>query len=287
MRRSNEAAGSTSAYLIGRWGSSAFMLSTTAVVDVARGLVLLYGIGTSALPSWDPRMGRSNLMGGLAGSGRQAKRTCELTSSIVPRGTPFHRRVELEFPPIAIGLEQLSCRCCIPGPAEFSSVNPDAVQDHGQTACQCDDGPFYAAPLGDLHRPGLCRTHQHALGCLVEHGPHHLVPAARYGAWAVSFTRLMPGARQSEHRSNRLGFAEAGGHIDGGTIGQRHHRPDARHRHQAPAHLVVPDHSKHAPAAPTMPTLRPKLRRVPRRSLSTAMAFDCKSLRWVSSIRSF
>src|SRR5262249_43142627 len=60
----------TSASLIGRWGSSAFRLSTTAVVDVARGLVLLYGIGTSALPSWDPRMGRSNLMGGLAGSGR-------------------------------------------------------------------------------------------------------------------------------------------------------------------------------------------------------------------------
>src|SRR5262245_47324595 len=62
-----------SAYLIGRLGSSAFRLSTTAVVDVARGLVLLYGIGTSALPSWDPRMGRSNLIGGLAGSGRQVQ----------------------------------------------------------------------------------------------------------------------------------------------------------------------------------------------------------------------
>src|SRR5208282_2899330 len=34
-------------------------------------------------------------------------------------------------------------------------------------------------------------------------------------------------------------------------------------------------------------TLRPKLRKVPRRSLSMAMAFDCSSLRWVSSIRSF
>src|SRR5262249_27861665 len=63
----------TSASLIGRLGSSAFRLSTTAVVDVARGLVLLYGIGTSALPSWDPRMGWSNLMGGLAGSGRQVQ----------------------------------------------------------------------------------------------------------------------------------------------------------------------------------------------------------------------
>ena len=38
---------------------------------------------------------------------------------------------------------------------------------------------------------------------------------------------------------------------------------------------------------PTMPTLRPKLRKVPRRSLSMAVALDCSSLRWVRSIRSF
>jgi hypothetical protein len=31
---------------IGRLGSSAFRQSTTAAVEVARGLVLLYGIGT-------------------------------------------------------------------------------------------------------------------------------------------------------------------------------------------------------------------------------------------------
>ena len=35
-------------------------------------------------------------------------------------------------------------------------------------------------------------------------------------------------------------------------------------------------------AVPTMPTLRPKLRKVPRRSFSMAIAFDCNSLRWVS-----
>jgi hypothetical protein len=32
-----------------------------------------HGIGTSALPSWDPRMGWSNLIGGLAGSDRQVQ----------------------------------------------------------------------------------------------------------------------------------------------------------------------------------------------------------------------
>ena len=35
-------------------------------VDVARGIVLLFGIGTKALPSWDSRTRRNNLLGGLA-----------------------------------------------------------------------------------------------------------------------------------------------------------------------------------------------------------------------------
>ena len=35
-------------------------------VDVARGLVLLFGIGTRALPSWGSRTRRNNLLGGLA-----------------------------------------------------------------------------------------------------------------------------------------------------------------------------------------------------------------------------
>jgi hypothetical protein len=34
-------------------------------VDVARGLVLLFGIGSRALPSWDSRTRRNNLLGGL------------------------------------------------------------------------------------------------------------------------------------------------------------------------------------------------------------------------------
>src|SRR5207247_7613425 len=35
-------------------------------VDVAHGLVLLFGIGTRALPSWDPRTRWNNLLLGLA-----------------------------------------------------------------------------------------------------------------------------------------------------------------------------------------------------------------------------
>src|ERR1043166_2052358 len=100
--------------LIGRLGSSTFRPSTTASVDVRHGLALLSGIGTRALPSWDSRIRWNNLMGGP---------TCELTSSIVPRGTSFHRVVELEFPPIGFDPARVSC-CCrdlFPGPAELGA----------------------------------------------------------------------------------------------------------------------------------------------------------------------
>jgi hypothetical protein len=35
-------------------------------VDVAHGLVLLFGIGTKAVPSWDSRTRRNNLLRGVA-----------------------------------------------------------------------------------------------------------------------------------------------------------------------------------------------------------------------------
>jgi hypothetical protein len=60
------AVGAMSASLIGRSGSSTSRLSFNAVVDVAHGLVLLFGIGTKALPSWDTKTRRNNLLGGLA-----------------------------------------------------------------------------------------------------------------------------------------------------------------------------------------------------------------------------
>ena len=76
------------------FGVKHFQTIRRCSVDVTHGLVLLFGIGTKALPSWDSKTRWSNLRGGLAVGG--SKRTCELTSSIVPRGTSFHRWVELE-----------------------------------------------------------------------------------------------------------------------------------------------------------------------------------------------
>src|ERR1022692_729017 len=112
----------------------------------------------------------------------RSKRTSELTSSIVPRGTSFHRLVELECAPIACNPARPSCRCDVPGPAELSAINPYAVHDYGEPACQRHDCLLHAAASGDLHRPGLepgpfLRT-QHALSGFIEHDSHHLVSAA-------------------------------------------------------------------------------------------------------------
>ena len=85
----------------------------------------------------------------------RSKRTCELTSSIVPRGTSFHRSVELEFPPIDVILDGFHCCGLFPGPAKFGAVNPDAMHDNGQPTCQGHDRFFHPAAPGDLHRPGL------------------------------------------------------------------------------------------------------------------------------------
>src|SRR5262250_1440268 len=129
-----------------------------------------------------------------------SKRTCELTSSIVPRGTSFHRSVEFEFSPIGFDPAAFSC-CCrglFPGPAELSAVYPDAVQDHSQTTGQGDDRLLHPAAPGDLHRPGFepgpFLGTQHALSCFVEHDPHHLVSTARYSAAPIDFARLILGA---------------------------------------------------------------------------------------------
>src|SRR3954447_15657374 len=55
-----------SASLIGHSGSSAFQTIHHHSVDVAHGLVLLYGIGTKAVPSWDSKTRWNNLLGDLA-----------------------------------------------------------------------------------------------------------------------------------------------------------------------------------------------------------------------------
>jgi len=89
---------SMSASLIGRLGSSAFRLSTNYSVDVAHGLSLLFGLGTKgpSIMGFEDEVEQSFGRPCRQCDGR-FKRTHELTSSIVPRGTSFHRGVELDF----------------------------------------------------------------------------------------------------------------------------------------------------------------------------------------------
>src|ERR1700757_2682430 len=82
----------------------------------------------------------------------RSKRTHDLTSSIVPRGTSFHRAVEFECSPIASA--RLSC-CCCPGPAELGAVNPYAMHHDRHTAGHGDDSAPHSPMACDLHAPAL------------------------------------------------------------------------------------------------------------------------------------
>jgi len=98
-------------------------------VDVTHGLVLLFGLGTKALPSWDSKTRWSNLLVGLAGR-RTAGPSGHTNSPHPPRGTSFHHVGGIRVSPTGFDLA-LSC-CCgfVSGPTEFG-----AVDDHAQSAC--------------------------------------------------------------------------------------------------------------------------------------------------------
>jgi hypothetical protein len=148
-----------SASLIGRLGSSAFRLSTNSCRCRSRARASLrtrhhgpsiMGFEDEVEQSFGRPCRRCN--------GR-LKRTNELTSSIVPRGTSFPQLGGARFPPIAFDLAQLSSRCDFPGPPELGAVNPHAVYDHGQPTRQRHDRLFHPAVPGDLHRPSLSQDH--------------------------------------------------------------------------------------------------------------------------------
>ena len=153
-------------------------------VDVARGLVLLFGIGARALPSWDSRTRRNNLMGGLAvrrtaGPSRHANSphpssreghlsTARWISSFLLSGLILNG-----FHAAATACSRVQ-RNSVPSTQMRCIIRPAGVPG--------PQSPFSFHGAGDLHGPGLepgpfLRT-QHALSCFVEHHPHHLVSAA-------------------------------------------------------------------------------------------------------------
>ena len=144
-----------SASLIGRLGSSAFRLSTTPVSMSLTGSCFSSDSAQRPFQYGIRERGGAIFGSALPSSDGGSKRTCELASSIVPRGTSFHRVVEFECSPISCGAVRLSCHCGLPGPLELGAINPYAVHDHGQPARQGHDRLLHPAAPGDLHRPGL------------------------------------------------------------------------------------------------------------------------------------
>jgi hypothetical protein len=142
-----------SASLIGHLGSSTFRLSAAAVSMSLAGSRFSSESAQRALPSWDSRTRWNNLSGGLAvrltvGPSRHA-------ISPHPSSREGHHstaRWSSKFSPIGFDPVRFSC-CCrnlFSGPAELGAVNPDAMQDHGQPACQGHDRFFY--PAAPAHR---------------------------------------------------------------------------------------------------------------------------------------
>src|SRR5258706_2178810 len=65
-------------------------------VDVARGLVLLFGIGTKALPSWDSRTGGTIFRAALPPIERQVQADMRTQLIHRPPRHIFHRSVEID-----------------------------------------------------------------------------------------------------------------------------------------------------------------------------------------------
>ena len=125
-------------------------------VDVTHGLVLLFGIGARALPSWDSKTRWSNLRVGLAG--RRTAGPSGHANSPHPSSREGHHSTAGWSSTFLLSRLILrgSSRCrSLPGPAELGTINPDAVHDHGQPAGQSHDRLFHPATPGDLHCPSL------------------------------------------------------------------------------------------------------------------------------------
>jgi len=98
----------TSASLIGRLGSSTFRLSTTTVSMSLAGSCFSSESAPRPFHHGIRRRGGTIFRAACRQMNGRSKQTCELTSSIVPRGKSFHRSVELEFP--SIGFDPVRSR---------------------------------------------------------------------------------------------------------------------------------------------------------------------------------
>ena len=137
------------------FGVKRFQTIRRCSVDVAHGLVLLFGIGTKALPSWDSRMRWNNLLVDLAV--RRTAGPADIANSPHPSSREGHHSTTWWSSSYSLCI-LLRCHAAVTASlVQRNSVpsTPEPVYDHGQPACQGDDRLFHSATPGDLHRPSL------------------------------------------------------------------------------------------------------------------------------------
>ena len=126
-------------------------------VDVARGLVLLFGIG--AWPFHHGIRGRGGTIFRTTLPSVWRRVQADIRTHLIhrPARDIFPLLGGFRFSPIAFDPVRFSCCCCglLPGPPELGAVNPDAVHNHGQPARQRHDRLLHPAAPGDLHGPRL------------------------------------------------------------------------------------------------------------------------------------
>jgi len=144
-----------SASLIGRFGSSAIRLSIAAVSMSLTGSCFSSESAPRPFHHGIRERGGTIYWAALPLIGGQVQRT--LRSHLIHRPArdimPPHGGARVS--PIGFDLALSCCGNLLSGPAELGAVNPDAMHDDGQSARQCHDRFFHAAPPGNLHRPGF------------------------------------------------------------------------------------------------------------------------------------
>ena len=147
MITANRRASATIASLIGRLGSSAFRLSTVPVSMSLAGS--RFSSKSAQGPFHHGVRGRGGTIFTAALPSNRRQIQADTRTHLIHR--PARDIIPplggARAPPIAFDPARSSCRCDVSGPAELGAVNPDAVHDHGQPACQRDDC-FSNRPVG-------------------------------------------------------------------------------------------------------------------------------------------
>src|SRR5215468_11546199 len=115
------------------------------VVDVARGLALLFGLGTKALPSWDSKTRWNNLLVDLAVNVTAGSRGH--TNSPHPSSREGHHSTVGGYQVSPICFDPLWLSRCgdLPGPSELGAGNPYPVHHDRHPPCHGDDRAFQPA----------------------------------------------------------------------------------------------------------------------------------------------